>query len=280
MEEKYTTQQVQHGLLRMMKYIDRICRENGLTYYLAFGTLLGAVRHHGFIPWDDDLDVWMPREDADKFREIVNSTPDNRYFYADLTSTNEWVKCCGQLWDTHAEYEYPWLKYGRHIGMFIDILVLDGYPESKLGQKAEKLKLIFNHAMMTSSNHVYFPAEEKSIRIKKILKPFASLFGPHFWGKASENAARRRKIADYDMIGDCRSIGYVRKDYFWPRDWFRSTVEMPFEDTSFLVPVEYEKILVSLYGDYMKLPPEDKRVSEHIFKVIRLADEDIDIEQK
>ena len=277
MEEEYSIKQVHHGLLRIMKYVDKVCRENNLTYYLAFGTLLGAVRHNGFIPWDDDLDIWMPREDADRFREIVNNTPNNRYFYADLVSSKDWVKCCGQIWDTHAEYEYPWLKYGRRIGMFIDVLVLDGYPSNSLMQRVYKLQLVFNHAMMTSSNHNYFPPQENHTEIKKILKPFASIFGPRFWGQASEKMARRRKISEHELIGDVRSIGYVRKDYYWSKEWFNKTIDIPFEDATFMIPAEYHKILTSIYGDYMQLPPEDKRVSDHIFKITKLAEEDLEV---
>ena len=257
-------------LLRVFKAFDAFCSENGIQYYAWSGTLIGAIRHHGFIPWDDDIDVAMKREDFDRFINLRNQAMDGFRIacYQDGESPYPFAKFYsteGTVW------EYP--QFSFIIGPWVDIFPLD---KCENGNKDLKALERFHSAMWKYRKAVaYSPWSEicwdlfhgrvKAFAIKMVKKIRYSPFKQRYIKQAKKAENNLRSLTG-DMYGDY-SLPLVNEVF--PSDWFRQAVRMPFEDTTILVPEDYDKVLSYMYGDYMKLPPEEKRKG-HGFYYINL----------
>ena len=239
------------------------CSSNNLKYYLGYGTLLGAVRHKGFIPWDDDIDVLMPRADYDKFIELTGYNPiksnletrlydkcknPNIYPFAKVIDTNTLV--------------YEKGKTKKNIsGLWIDIFPLDGYPENKneayaLYAKYQKLR---NLQDLATTNPFYV---NQNI-IKKIIKticiaPFVKLYG------VKKICSKINKLAQTYSFEDCKKVA----DFTWgdnaetylEKSELEPAVEVDFENKKFKAPAGWEPYLTRLYGKWQELPPENQRI--------------------
>lgn len=262
MDEK-TLRQVQLTELEIAKEIRRVCREHSIPYVLYRGTFLGAVRHQGFIPWDDDMDVAMLREDYDRFCAIAPKALGADY--------------CFQNWHTDENYAHPFGKVRKRgtlfveakckrlseNGIYVDVYPLDAAPEGEPERKrlAWKLLQLYRLKLMKSG---YTPWMEGSRivwrkRIGYLLYQTIALLFSH-----------KRLIALYE--GTVRAIaphGTVYEQsampvsFYFPEEQYRDRTPYPFEDTTFPGPRAYDANLSTLYGDYMVLPPEGKRENRH-----------------
>lgn len=255
--------------LELLEEVHEFCENNNLIYYLMFGTLIGAVRHKGFIPWDDDVDICMPRKDYDLFfanyneialrkhSKAVNCNNDNKYYYP-----------FGKVIDTRTVLmEDVCTDYS--LGVYIDVFPLDNLSnnESVNAKARKKLHLLRN--LLASK---MLPNSNRRKGAKKIIHRFLNkvLFrlDMNYISKKMDTIARNVAplendtlqygiIADVDAKGmDRNYVGYMFKD--------RKLV--PFEQYSFFVPGGYDGILTQIYGDYMTPPPEHKRHSLHVYK--------------
>ena len=261
--EREVLQKVQPILLDMVKEIDRVCKENGIRYFLYRGTFLGAVRHQGFIPWDDDMDVAMPRADYEKFCRIANEKLGAQY--------------CFQNWHTDRDYAHPFGKVRKRgtlyveakcrrlpeNGFYVDIYPLDFGPEDAQEQRTLNRKLLHLYRVKLMKCH-YTPWQEEDRiiwkkRIGYLLYQFASLF-----------VSQAFLVRQYEKIvlSQPESRVYYEQSAlpkvpFFEKCWCDEVTPYPFEDTEFPGPKEYDAFLSSLYGNYMELPPEDKRENRH-----------------
>lgn len=261
--EKETLDKVKHLELQILKYVDEICRDNKIKYYLIGGTLLGAVRHGGFIPWDDDIDIVMFREDYNKFIKLVSSKSE-KYFIQNFTTDSSYtryitkIRLMGTLFIEKEVKDLP-----MHHGIFIDIFPLD-----KINPNNEKV--IQNQIMLA----------EKFIRLQQIkagkvqglnklrtqrnqiIRMFLKLIPSGIIGKIVDNiyGIQNKKATAY-VTNFSSQYGW-RKQTF-PIDVYGEGTYLEFEGHQFMAPAKWEVILKSLYGDYMKLPPEEKRNSGH-----------------
>lgn len=249
--------------VEMLNEIHSVCKENGLRYSAICGTLLGAIRHKGFIPWDDDIDIGLPREDYDKLIGILQETP---------------IKDCFlQCYDTDSHYNQPYAKLlregsayleeyrknckARH-GVFIDIFPLDHIK--KPGQKTTKIRRALAK-LITFSIWRKEDCQIKRKGAKKILNVLACIVSilPK---KALTNIQRRivvRNKFEWQYLASMFSSNYeTDRLYFEMRD-FDELIEIPFENIVVNAPKNYKEQLTRLYKDYMKLPPEEKRVLKH-----------------
>ena len=260
----------QLSLLRVFKAFDDFCSQNGIQYFAWCGTLIGAIRHGGFIPWDDDIDVAMKREDYDRFINLRNQVEkgyriasyqdgESPYPFAKFFSTE------GTIW------EYS--QFSFIIGPWVDVFPLD---KCQNGTKDQKALERFHHAQwkyrkaVASSSWSEICRDLRRGRLKAFsIKLVKKIRYSPFKQKYIEEA----KIAENNL----RSLtgnGYgdysvpIVNDVF-PLEWFHGVVRVPFEDTTILVPEDYDKVLSSMYGDYMKLPPEENRKG-HGFYYINL----------
>ena len=254
-----------HALsVEMIKDIHAFCKANGIRYFAFYGTLLGAVRHKGIIPWDDDVDLVMPREDYERFRRTYKSDKfeflckeDNPELYIAFGRVTERKRTVFRMTE-------PWHSPKLETGLFIDFFPLDRVPDD-----IEEYHLLYDtmRCLRTLSlkSRLYraVPSPEMSLRDRfKVWKRL------HFH-------PRRRKVNPADIVdymqyvlrkgtnSEYRHAAQLACPVFreaW-LEWadFDKLIEVPFEDTVIMIPAAYDKILTSIYGDYMTPPPPEKR---------------------
>lgn len=251
-----------HELLLMLAMeVNRIAEKNHLKYTLLGGTLLGAVRHKGFIPWDDDLDLGMVRSEYDKFIEACKTDLDDRF---ELVTT-----------DTDCNYVYGFAKIiikGTYLvqkgheqscnqkGIFIDIFPFDAIPDSNFKRKKQKFKNYLYIKMLRQKNKI---ADEEHWGIKEKLIFRCIDFICLFQSKKTLVKKLHKNMKRYNNT-ECRYMSNMSGFYGYthetlPKNYFDEYVDIIFENVSFKAVKNYIKVLEHYYGDYMKLPPEDQR---------------------
>ncbi len=239
------------------------CNENNLKYYLAYGTLLGAIRHKGFIPWDDDSDVILPREDYEKLIQLPPEEFPSPYFLQSEFSDGKnnpytpYARFCNSN-TTVDEHVCERKKVTWNSGVFVDIFPLDGICKSKT-------KLLFQTKLiklLTVSHHAYVLNINKKFWIKII---GSILHWPLVKYNTFSAFRRLNRIAtwtDYnkaEKVGMILSPGYKLNKLIYNKEFWKQTEWIPFENIEIPVPKEYKKVLEVMYGDYMKFPPIEKR---------------------
>ncbi len=248
--------------LDILKEVDRVCRENGITYYLGEGTLLGAIRHQGFIPWDDDVDLIMPREDLDKFMQICDEKLKPNYrlqFYHNVK--NYWVQSPKVRLLDETEFSQTALrKFTQHTGPYIDIFPLDYAPDSdKVLEKQNRYIKRYRRLLFLKTG---FSSPKNLLqKLMKFCAKFISVTNIH---KKINKKAVKYNHASRKRICNFGSYYAIKKEVF-PVEMFGEPIYVPFEDGQFPVPREYDAVLTTIYGDYMKLPPKNKQIAKHSF---------------
>ncbi len=248
--------------LEILKDFKDFCDQNGLTFFLCGGGCIGAVRHGGFIPWDDDVDIFMPRADYEQLYALWQDTEQ----YA-LLRTDE-GKYCGQYITTFVDKTTRCITKEQAKldniprGIALDILPLDACPDGKLQRLAQKLNaLLFclynygapeNHGRLMRFGSkcllALTPTEKARVKAWKKFEKRMTKYSPKKCSKVTEL---------------CSGFGYIGNEF--PKEWFEGAVMMPFEDTEMPLPVGYDQYLRAVFGDYMELPPEEKRHGNHTF---------------
>lgn len=247
--------------LNMLKYLDKICRENNIHYYIVGGTLLGAVRHGGFIPWDDDIDVGMPRKEFIKLQKIFEK--DNSYYELHFYDN---VKNYGypfpKLVDTRTTLIDYKLGNGREeTSVFIDIFLGDGMANNRYWALMRFYFLrIFKRAVFLSKRKFMMESIWKTI-IFALPWILCHLIGPGRINRMYNNLCSKKDFYSTDIIAHVGG-SYGKRELF-DREVFEKSIDLRFEDASFKAPAEYDVLLTKLYGDYRKLPPKEKQVSNH-----------------
>lgn len=252
----------------MLKKFSKVCEDNNLRYYLCGGTLLGAIRHKGFIPWDDDIDILMPRPDYIKFQKLAN----NNILGGELKICSSYL---GNLNDpfckifntnTVMEKEYVNDEIDSHI--WIDIFPMDGLPDSELKVKLIYKKISIARAMIRTikvKDEVKSRVSTSKIKyvLKVIFKPILSIIGIKPILKYIDRLCQRYQFDESTYVGGI-AFGYgpqekmIRKHYIIPE-------RVEFEGELFNAPGCWNEYLTNLYGDYMKLPPKEKQIA-HVIK--------------
>lgn len=243
--------------------IDAICKSEGIRYSLAYGTLIGAVRHKGYIPWDDDIDLLMPRPDFDRF---LNAFHSDKCEVLDLSKSNvcfeTFAKVCRKgtiMIDT---------ALGRALwGINVDIFPIDGAPDPGLEEHfltmCQKREWIARLCPFYKVVGKHKPLWFLKYCLKRLRYPHR---GNCAYVKADINARLRAfQFEDSPLAGAYFGDDEIRE--FMPREWFESFTELEFEGKQYPVIAHYDDYLRHLFGDYMQLPPEEQRVSRHLYDI-------------
>lgn len=270
--KKLNNKQVKEALLDTLVYFDKICKKYDLKYTLDAGTLLGAVRHHGFIPWDDDIDVAMPYTDYKKLISLSNEINKNNRFIIhgyskEINDKENYIYPYLKLEDNHTIADFKMNK--DQGGAWVDIFPLNNVPaNSKLYLKYIR-KLRIYYRLLFIGNRRF-----KENKIKSGIRSLIYLDRNRMRDKMIKSIDKLDELpaTNYlsETIGNCMcdtSAEVFRKKI--PIEWFDNLAKLEFEGYKFCAISEYEKYLTMQYGDWRKLPPLEDRVNSHSFDLFR-----------
>ncbi len=250
--------------LDLLRVLIDLCDRYNLRYWVGFGTLLGAVRHKGFIPWDDDLDVWMPREDYDKLLEIPNEEINYPYFLQTTLNDNDYYCAFARLRNSNTTAVLVSGKNHCNNGIYIDIYPIDGQlTDSKKQQKISRHIYGLNvatHAYMYNIN----PRIVTRFLHRILRLPFISYDHRKVYQKVN-NLAKKVSWKEAKKVGIVVFWAYPFERTSFYKDDFEESLCIDFENLKVAIPKGYDRILKILYGDYMKYPPKEDRGLWHNF---------------
>lgn len=259
-----SNQEIKRRELDILLLFQDFCKKNNLRFYLSGGTLLGAIRHHGFIPWDDDIDICMPRIDYEKLIEIYPNE-DQRYCLR-TKKLNNFTAPFAKIVDTNTYIDLQFTSDDNNSQLWIDIFPVDGLPESldsvkKIYKQCDFYRRIFSitDAKLGEGKTIFHKY------IKYILKPLSNLYGKKRCVEKIEQIAKKHSYQD------CKYVGAVTWGLYGAgermlKSEFEKQVMVEFEGHKFPAFSCWDSYLKGLYGDYMQLPPVEKRQT-HDMKV-------------
>lgn len=249
--------------LELLEEIDRICRKYGIAYSIDGGTLLGAVRHGGFIPWDDDADVIMNRKEYDCFLNVLENELDHeKYYFQDMNKTPGYRWGYGKLRRKGTEFirlNQEYMPYEQ--GIFCDIFVCDNVPDNYIA------RCLCNFVSFLYRKVFY--AKVGKHTEKGVLKCLYTMLD------MIPERALKKKYAAYVKFRNRKETQWVKcltfpacnKKYGYKREWYEDTIDMNFEGRTFKACKKYVEYLTFLYGDYMQLPPVGERKIHPVSKL-------------
>ena len=264
-ETELTMRESQLAALNVLVKIKEIFDAHNWKYYLAYGTLLGAIRHNGFIPWDDDIDIWVPRNDYEAFLTYYKEHKEE-FEHLELfhySTSEKYLYPIARLSDNrYKTVFFDQKEYG--IGSFVDIYPLDGInPSDK-----RFIKKLYHKTLVISMMGYkdFLPSKNKIVNIFKYL----------YWSLL-KNKPSTKKLKEIDL--KARKYAFGSTEYFGNVNWEPRTcykmsylgngINHVFEGVEFRIPEHYDELMKQEYGDYMKLPPVEEQVGHHFYKVYK-----------
>ena len=250
-----SVREVQDKILETMKYIDKLCREHGIVYYIMGGTALGAVRHGGFIPWDDDLDIFMTPEEYQKFKAVFEKQSSKDFVLQEWRTDQKYLEYAKiRMNGTTFIEEHFKNRKEMHHGIYVDIMILHKVPESKLIQK-----LVYYESKFVTlyglSQRNWTPKSKSQTLVLKSLKIMPCKLMARIAYSHIYRYDNREKNYKY-----CYWITPAKfRNGLFDAEFFEKPVDIPFEDTVLLGSEKIKEYLAYRYGDYMKLPSEEQQ---------------------
>lgn len=259
--------EIKERQINLLNALDEFCRKNNIVYYLAYGTLLGAVRHKGYIPWDDDIDVMMPREDFNRFVKLFK---DDQYIIGYTETVKDWPFLFGKLFDNdtilYEDLDYKHVPYGINI----DIFPLDYAPENKIKRFFYHKKIWLYCCMfsvqITDVNIMTNNTKKRVMCMLKKLIPFnIQQIKKRVEAIVNKHNDRYRNVGYSFVLG----LNAKKEIAMYENDLFDGITQLSFEGKKYFAPKKYHEILTIMYNDYMKLPPIEQQVTHHSYKVYK-----------
>lgn len=264
MKKSNILKKVQNIQLEILVELDKICKTYNINYFIFYGTLIGAVRHKGFIPWDDDIDIVLLRNDYEKLIKILNKElPQNMYLHTKYNDKKNYSNIAKIRMKNTYMYEKQ-NKRKHHSGIFIDLLPLDYVSENEMVRKKHFKKVNIYHRLKSSHLKVELSLKYPIKSILRILKKAFKVIPLRVYvnkiDKLSQkhNKVPTRKVACFAW-GE-NKITHNKSD-------FDDITFLEFEGVNVMAPKNFDKLLKETYGDYMKLPPIEERVPSHVTKI-------------
>lgn len=279
-KKELNLEEIQKEMLNTVLKIDEICDSLGIKYALAYGSLIGAIRHNDFIPWDDDIDIWMSKNDLDVFTDYCRSHKDEIQPFKLCDRSN--VQNYSYNISRFSNFDFQYVNTDEHqqmfdIGVFVDIYPIESFGNSK----AEAYKLAKKSFRLSQLYDIYINPNSRSNYISTVIKKLIS-FSLHAIYKDKYYLVQQQKmdkyIADYS-ISDSKYVGCARwttqnpvlhnREDVFDVDGKLSVIKHEFSEKKLNILKNYDIILKNSYGNYMELPPEEKRHPHHDYRVFK-----------
>ena len=250
--------QIREVEIEILDYVVEICEKNNIEYYLDFGTLLGAIRHEGFIPWDDDIDIAMPRKDYEKFLEICQNIKSPTFFLQTCRTDKEYYQNFAKMRNSDTTFIENNMKHlNFNHGIYIDIFPIDSFPEKSLLQYLKLAVAVSINKMCTLTKNPYAFMPYRIAKIIQLLfKPIKVTAYNGIIDKILRNNKQSKYLYSLENGFDFNKIIQTAL--------LKEKTMHKFEMKEYKIPKNFDDYLKILYGDYMQFPPANERVSPHL----------------
>lgn len=262
--------------IEILKEVIDVCNKYDLTYYALGGTMLGAIRHKGFIPWDDDIDLGIPRKDYEKFLEVAPDNLSEKLKVVNYKNTPEYHYYITRILDTTTQViEERIGNSNKYTHASIDIFPIDGTPNNIILRKIYFLRVLYHRALMSLCYKDSIDRKRKRSLGEKILLaileriPVEKLTTPYKEKEKIDKLLSQQDFGNSRLIGNI--MGAYRTKEIVPKEWYGKGTKYQFENLEIVGLDKYDEYLTHTYGDYMKLPSEDSRKTH--FKVVNIEAE-------
>ncbi len=249
--------------LSLLRSLDEVCKKLNISYFLDHGTLIGAVRHQGFIPWDDDIDIGMLRKDYEIFISRAYQFLPDYYFLQTNETEPDFYNNFAKLRDERTCYiESKYRDKDIHHGVFIDIFPFDYYPDHKFSEKIFNLKRKFLKRRIEDG---FLDDNRKKLSKKgQIVLMLSKMIYPDIKKAVKVREGLLKSVPESRFYWCSQGIDKI------PVEWLSQTVKLSFEGLMVSCPLAYDSYLTKFYGDYMQIPPVKDRVGHHYYECIDL----------
>ena len=254
--------------LDILDFIDSFCKEHGINYCINYGTLIGAIRHKGFIPWDDDIDLSMTRENYEKFIQLF-SEKQSRYKLLSLETDDQYFNNFIKIVDPTTKIIDTRNTKTYDSGVFIDIFPMDTFNDTKVVDICYKLESFKLLSFSKHKNIVYGDSKLKDL-IRTLFWLLLRPVSPRFFANQIEKQIQKYRVENGKYIAFIPSK--AKEKEIFPRDMFDELIETPFEHLVLPAPKHFDTVLKQFYDDYMTVPPKEKQIYIHEFEAYKLED--------
>lgn len=248
--------------LRIANEINQICLRNNIKYSMIGGTLIGAVRHHGFIPWDDDIDLMMERNEYERFLNIAENELSEEFYIANYEHTPSIGEPFTKIMMKNTVMKESFTgSSGAPAGIFVDIFPVDNAPKSKVLKTIQRYRnYSLRKKILIKSNYYFGKTGVKKI-IYDALGAFTFESKSDLVRKYRNNQIKYNQCDVAEYVSLCGAYDYNRETL--PKEWLSEYTFLEFEGQKLMAFKDYDKILKHYFGDYTKLPPENQRICRH-----------------